>query len=35
MDGKVSGLAAAKLGSLVPNLFLWEMLCGGHSLRNP
>lgn len=35
MDGKVSGLAAAKLISFVHKLFLWEMVCGGHRWRNP
>ena len=35
MDGKVSGLAAAKLISFVPKLFWGEMVCEGHSWRNP
>lgn len=35
VDGKVSGLADVRLGSLEPYLFLWEMGCGGHSLRSP
>ena len=32
---ELSGLAAAKLISFLPKLFLWETVCGGHSWRNP